>query len=66
MIIGKSWMTMIWFFERRKQMNPAKREIDLFRDFLEKNGIVIPEEGEPVFDESPGEVIVYDQEDQQG
>ena len=47
-------------------MNPAKRGIDLFCDFLEKNGNVIPEEGEPVFDESPGEVIVYDQEDQQG
>ena len=29
-------------------MNPAKRGIDLFCDFLEKNGIVIPEGGASV------------------
>lgn len=47
-------------------MNSAKRGTDLFGDFLEKNGIMIPDEDEPVYDESPREVIVYDQEDQQG
>ncbi len=47
-------------------MNSTKRGTDLFGDFLEKNGIMIPDEDEPVYDESPGEVIVYDQEDQQG